>query len=307
MEEVARAARIRSAGAAADGERRARLPIGERVSALPPTLHKKVQQAILHSHGHSLVAASLHARLESCRTAFELQKFIIRNAGSFSKLALLGVRLEMMALSFHGAEGRRLQEEEAAAASAAAAAAAAAAGAADEAGAAVRPQPPPGGRPRSAVTGGSRARRARTSRRPASARVSSRQPYQPPPAPPPFTARPAPPRPPGVGLPDWMKQALTYRECEGGRPLRPPHVEEEPTAQRPRAAGTPRSSKATQPRAARPATAPAAARTKTAGSSGRAERVAATGPRCMLSPKLLKSWLRDDHRIEFAPPPVLRH
>ena len=93
MEEVARAARIRSAGAAADGERRARLPIGERVSALPPTLHKKVQQAILHSHGHSLVAASLHARLESCRTAFELQKFIIRNAGSFSKLALLGVRL----------------------------------------------------------------------------------------------------------------------------------------------------------------------------------------------------------------------
>lgn len=295
MEEVARAARIRSAGAAADGERRARLPLGERVSALPPTLHKKVQQAILHSHGHSLVAASLNARLEGCRTAFELQKFIIRNAGSFSKLALLGVRLEMMALSFHGAEGRRQEE----------AAAASADEAADEAGAAVRPQPPPSGRPRSAVTGGSRARRARTSRRPASARVSSRQPYQPPPAPPPFRARPAPPRPPGVGLPDWMKQALTYRECEGGRPLRPPHVEEEP-AQRPRAAGTPRSSKATQPRAARPATAPAAARTKTAGSGGgRAERVAAAGPRCMLPPKLLKSWLRDDHRIEFAPPPVL--
>lgn len=72
----------------------ARLAPGE---GLPANLYKQVKLAIYQSHGMSLIAATMQAKLDECHGPFQLQKFLIRWGGQFSKLAMFGVRLEMMA------------------------------------------------------------------------------------------------------------------------------------------------------------------------------------------------------------------
>ena len=69
---------------------------------MPTHLYEQVKQAIYHSHGKSLTAVTMQKKLDDCHSPFQLQKFLIRWGAQFSKLAMLGVRLEMMAIAQGG-------------------------------------------------------------------------------------------------------------------------------------------------------------------------------------------------------------
>ena len=71
---------------------------------LPANLYEKVKLAIYQSHGKSIIAATMQAKLDECHGPFQLQKFLIRWGGQFSKLAMFGVRLEMMATARSAAD-----------------------------------------------------------------------------------------------------------------------------------------------------------------------------------------------------------
>ncbi len=71
---------------------------------LPANLYEQVKLAIYQSHGMSLIAATMQAKLDQCHGPFQLQKFLIRWGGQFSKLAMFGVRLEMMATARSAAD-----------------------------------------------------------------------------------------------------------------------------------------------------------------------------------------------------------
>ena len=73
-----------------------RLEPGE---GLLPSLYEQVARAIYQSHGNSMIGAMLRSKLDNCHTAFQLQKYLIKYGGQFSKLAMLGVRLEMMTIA----------------------------------------------------------------------------------------------------------------------------------------------------------------------------------------------------------------
>jgi hypothetical protein len=79
---------------------------------LPPHLYAKVKRAIYQSHGNSFTAVTMFRKLDACHSAFQLQKFLIKWGPQFSKLAMLGVRLEMMVIAHGGGNADQPEPEQ---------------------------------------------------------------------------------------------------------------------------------------------------------------------------------------------------
>lgn len=108
-------------------EQQARKPAGKRLASrekaqntlgpgqgLPSHVYEKVKHAIYLSHGKSIIAATMEQKLNECHTALQLQKFLIRWGSQFSKLAIMGVRLEMQIIGHGGGKkvGQIIEESE---------------------------------------------------------------------------------------------------------------------------------------------------------------------------------------------------